>query len=1141
MRRVVSLAGAALAVAAGPLPSLASTSICGTIAGGTWSPAGNPYVVCATGAVVPTGSTLTVQPGVVVQFAQGVGDTLAVQGTLLAAGTSDQPITFTGATASAGSWGGLSISASGTPAAATLKYVTIEYGGVNGSFGAVLSVDRGTLTLANAVVRNGAGSGIYATTNASLDVEATAFVGNGLDALRLVEPPGDLPLSGLTASGNGLDAVHVIGVNTTVHGQRRWMAPGIPYTVDTPVVNTSGDTLTIDPGSELDFHANTGFAIGGALHALGTAGAPILFTGQTSAPGAWNGILAVGGGGTAVVQLEYVTVENGGGDIAGANIEVMGGQVVANHTIIRNGRLDGVLVDSNASVSVTNGQIVGHSRYGVENKQPTRAVLASNDWWGDPSGPASDVPGCSTGGGDRVTDGVLFRPVLADPNVTAPVPLTAAPTLTLTPRRWFAPADGVTRVYFDVTLRDGNGAPIPGRTVELASTLGTPVDGGITDADGKTLAYLTSSSAGDATVRASLLATTACEAALSPTAEVTFTTPLSITDLFPDSPAPYFSNQITVTPRPIVTGVPETINATLVNPLPQPITVDVSFGFVQSAIGLAFGPIADFPGQVIAAGGSVTLHAPWVPAVSGHYCFRVSYDVTAVGPAVAARSRQVKPQTPNKQDHNDNTQQGPESSTDGRGRLDKTRNALKVVSKVPGAPTKLHGAMVDQGLLANLSAAEKISGNLNPDPPRQDYQQLDAPQKLTLPPVQPGPNLSAARAAALTALHDAMAEVNAQGSAAVTAFDRYGGASDAHDLQWASLQSAALLEYKQHMGDALAAAAGKIDDLLAVAASEGDTSAPISRDDVVAIQQQVAAGFSSDQIATFHAVGLDDADIEAVRQETIAADPDALAGDLVLKLQQVRDAFLGLGDAFTHPDTFTPPPAVGGVAGSARPVAAAPADSMIHLHDAMTTVQLGNPLATTTAIDVRARRVDLPADWAVEVSPAQATLAPGAQMPVTVTVVAGSPVPQGSNPKVAVEGWAGSQLLGGVAVDVVVPYFATLPTTTTTLPQLCNSIETCYTALGAALPPPKGAASRKARRIARNLARRYRKLGQALKRAAAAPARKRRKRYTKAGKLAQQLLAAAESAAGKGRLGVPLGPVEAAADALLAQIAAAGA
>jgi len=63
----------------------------------------------------------------------------------------------------------------------------------------------------------------------------------------------------------------------------------------------------------------------------------------------------------------------------------------------------------------------------------------------------------------------------------------------------------------------------------------------------------------------------------------------------------------------------------------------------------------------------------------------------------------------------------------------------------------------------------------------------------------------------------------------------------------------------------------------------------------------------------------------------------------------------------------------------------------------------------------------LPADWAVDVSPAQVTLAPGQQTTVTANVLTGSLVPQGGIPRLVAEEYAGSQWLGGGVIDVVVP------------------------------------------------------------------------------------------------------------------------
>jgi hypothetical protein len=97
-------------------------------------------------------------------------------------------------------------------------------------------------------------------------------------------------------------------------------------------------------------------------------------------------------------------------------------------------------------------------------------------------------------------------------------------------------------------------------------------------------------------------------------------------------------------------------------------------------------------------------------------------------------------------------------------------------------------------------------------------------------------------------------------------------------------------------------------------------------------------------------------------------------------------------------------------------------NTLAQINNIVTTIPLSNSLAqTSTLVSVVARRIDLPADWAVTVSPAQVTLGPGQQTTVTVNILTGSPAPQGSVPRVAVEGYANSQLLGGVVVDVIVP------------------------------------------------------------------------------------------------------------------------
>ncbi len=1004
-----------------------TTNVCGLLSSSTtWSLINSPYDVCVSGVTVGPTATLTIEPGVTVQFQQGVNAKLYVQGALTALGIVTQPITFTGVVTAPGSWGGISADAVITAALVNLSYVTLDYGGV-GSSGAQVYADRAVVTMTHSLVRNGGSDGLHFTYRVgSFNIQTTNFISNSLHAIQLDTPATDILLSDLSASSNGTNGVYLYAQGMNVNGRRRWTNPGIPYVINYLPANQPGDELTIAPGSELQFMSNSGLVLGGQLKAIGLPDQPITFTAQTPTPGGWRGIVIDGGTQNAVAQLDYATVEYGGGDIGGANIVVNHGQIIAHHSIVRYSAKDGIQFNVSAGGSILNSQIVSNSQvitttYGIYNTVPTRAVLATNDWWGDPNGPKSDVIGCSSGHGDKVTSGVLFRPVLTNTNFSVEFSLSDAPQLTLTPRRWFAPADGVTRVYFDITLRDGDGAPLAGRATQFHSSLGVVTDGGITDVNGHTLAYLTSNNVGDANVSVTLNALSACEGATSPTAQVTFTPPLNITDLFPNSPAPYIDDNISLTPMPVVTGITETIHAKLTNPLTVPITVDVEFAYVQSSIGLAFGPIKDIS-QTIPASSTVALSADFMPLVSGHYCVQISYAITAIGSTHLLRpqaGRQLK-------QFNANPEQGPTMPPNDKDSLDKADKAFKKVEKLSPRGTNIQQGIIDQWWGWVKDTAKKISQSLGGDPPRQDYNVSTLPVWHRWPHTQSDANISPARAAALNAASDALADVVAYGTAAATALDRYGGASEARDLTWASQQANAQLYYQQKMGGVLLTYADALDAFVQVLNDEHATNTIVTVGDVISYQQSLSAtGFTAQEIADAKLVGLTDADIEAFRQDIVAADPNEIAGNLLDIYTNEAVVSRQLGDALLYPDTFMPGFSVSGGAGllQATGVLSGTGNTMAQIHNTSTTIQVGNPLTQTAPIDMRARRIDLPADWVVDVSPAQISLAPSEQTTVTVRVLTGSPIPQGTIPRVAVEGYANNQLLGGVAIDIVVPNY----------------------------------------------------------------------------------------------------------------------
>jgi hypothetical protein len=123
---------------------------------------------------------------------------------------------------------------------------------------------------------------------------------------------------------------------------------------------------------------------------------------------------------------------------------------------------------------------------------------------------------------------------------------------------------------------------------------------------------------------------------------------------------------------------------------------------------------------------------------------------------------------------------------------------------------------------------------------------------------------------------------------------------------------------------------------------------------------------------------------------------------------------------------------------------------------------------------------------------------------------------------------------------------ASAPTTTTTVQTgsttstssapvalSCPSVEACRAALAAALPPPGTGSSSMERATARRLGRLARRAGHQLDRVAATTGPRQVHAVARARHTLERLIAAADKAAGKGILGVPVAPIDAAVTSLL--------
>lgn len=296
----------------------------------TWT-TGNVYVVQNCALIVQAGATLTIQPGVIVKFGAPNASGLRVDGRLIAQGTAVQPIVFTsladdsaggdtngnGASSGAsGDWYGLVLTSNSQT---TLDHVIVRYAGgylINGALDgwsdAQIEVKEGAqFSLTHSEVRAGGRMGIYLNGIGLTPTIQSVHIADHTNtenqyrfALYQYNINMQPSYSDVTFSGNTRNEVTIGRFNepltqdVTLGGANFGFDCG--YTLCLNTVPT-GRTLTVAPGTQLDFRASFGIAIanGGSLIAEGTATQPITFTSRLAEAGDpnqyWIGLWAQAG------------------------------------------------------------------------------------------------------------------------------------------------------------------------------------------------------------------------------------------------------------------------------------------------------------------------------------------------------------------------------------------------------------------------------------------------------------------------------------------------------------------------------------------------------------------------------------------------------------------------------------------------------------------------------------------------------------------------------------------------------------------------------------------------------------------------------------------------------------------------------
>jgi hypothetical protein len=275
---------------------------------------------------VASGGSLTIAAGVVMRFASATELYVGQGGTLAANGTADRPVILTGKDKTPGLWRGVRfVYANSTDN--VLTHTVVEYGG-GGSGNANVSVDgqfssKGRLRLSQVTLRH--------SLNYGFGFDTATVVDNFTGVLSTKNnSPGYLPanivslLSTTSAfTGNTEDAVFVTA--QTVTTPQTWRRLDVPYRMGDGTSYTVESPLTIEAGTSLKFASAAQMYVGqsGSLTAVGTAAAPIVFTGEQATPGFWRGLRIVYSNSTNN-ELQHAIVEYGGAADGTGNLSLDG-------------------------------------------------------------------------------------------------------------------------------------------------------------------------------------------------------------------------------------------------------------------------------------------------------------------------------------------------------------------------------------------------------------------------------------------------------------------------------------------------------------------------------------------------------------------------------------------------------------------------------------------------------------------------------------------------------------------------------------------------------------------------------------------------------------------------------------------------
>lgn len=232
-------------------------------------------------------------------------------------------------------------------------------------------------------------------------------------------------------------------------------------------------------------------------------------------------------------------------------------------------------------------------------------------------------------------------------------------------------------------------------------------------------------------------------------------------------------------------------------------------------------------------------------------------------------------------------QSGRKSGSDqGRQAAENTRKMINWFSRGTSAGSFVIGKAVGPGAATPYGIPKAVAGYtigrtvglwgecidaISTDPPRSDYTILARPEPGTFTPVRAGGWVSRARAEAVNALLAAAVDLTARMRAARFSVERYSGAMQAGDEEWARRQLENAVRYERESGLAMMVVADRLEALTGLAEAERVPDFKITPQVVEAYRNSLRQeGFSPEELEACRALNLTPEEIEEMRNEILS-------------------------------------------------------------------------------------------------------------------------------------------------------------------------------------------------------------------------------------------------------------------------------